>query len=302
MPEASAPPRDFAEPLRVFRANHAYTKQKVAGVDWEYIACGRGGQALLLLPGGISTGESLYRHIAQLENGFRIVAPSYAAVATMRELSDGLATILGAEGIAAAHVVGGSYGGLVAQAFVSHHPQRALSLVLSHTAGPDPKRGSLLKVALRLFRLFPPSWTKATFRAKLRGLLRHPQLDPAERSFLETYLLESLAQTTPEAMNAAYERVVDFCRNYRAGEALWNGPTLILEGDDDPAVPPKDRKRIKQNYPHAQVYTFHGTGHLAAVLRLQEYLDVERRFWRQAAQHPTQQQPLAGSGRVRAPA
>ncbi|MGH9508486.1 MAG: alpha/beta fold hydrolase [Terriglobales bacterium] len=306
MHEASTNPAsggsvNLAAQLAAFRQGHAYNRRTFGGVEWEYIACGHGEQALLLLPGGLSTGESLYRHLAELEGEFRIVAPSYATVGTMRELCDGLAAILDAEGISAAHVAGGSYGGLVAQTFVFHHPQRTRSLVLSHTAAPDPKRGAELKFALRLFALFPASWTKAAFRAKVRGLLRHPQLGADERSFLEAYLNESLAQFTPQALNTAYERVVDFCRNYPAGAAMWNGPTLILESDDDPAVPPKDRARLKANHPNAQVHTFQGTGHLAAVLRLQEYLDVQRDFWRRAPQLPPPEKP-AGSGSLRAPA
>lgn len=276
-------PRGLAEQLRAFRQSHAYTRRTVGGVDWEYNFCGRGHEALLLLPGGMSSGESLYRHIVELEDEFRLLAPSYPAVGTMCELSDGLAAILEAEGTATVHVVGGSYGGLVAQAFAFHHPQRVLSLTLSHTGGPDPRRGSILKILLELFAIFPASWMKAAFRAKIRGLLRHPDLEQAERQFLEAYLAENLALLSPQALDAAYARVVDFCLHYPAQQPVWTGTTLILESDDDPAVRPGDRARLKANYPQAQVHTFHGTGHLAAVLRLQEYLDVQRKFLRAAS-------------------
>ncbi len=274
---------ELAAQLRAFRQSHAYTRRTIGGADWEYIVCGRGPEALLLLPGGISTGESLFRHIVELEGEFRIVAPSYAAVGTMRELSDGLAAILHAENISAAHVVGGSYGGLVAQAFTFHHPQRTRSLVLSHTGGPDPRRGSILKIMLKLFGILPSGWMKAAFRAKIRSLLRHPQLEHAERQFLEAYLAENLALLSPQALDMAYARVVDFCLHYLAQQPVWNGATLILESDDDPAVRPQDRARLRAAYPQAQVHTFHGTGHLAAVLRLQEYLDVQQTFLRRAA-------------------
>lgn len=294
-------PEELAGRLSAFRASHAYTKRKFAGVEWEYIACGRGDQALLLLPGGMSTGESLFRHILELEDAFRVIAPSYACVGTMRELADGLAAILDAEGIPAAHVAGGSYGGLVAQAFVHDHPQRARSLVLSHTGAPDAKRGSVLAFVLKVLPVFPSSWLRTAFRAKIRKLLRHPQLDPGERQFLEAYLQDSLARFSHEMLLMAYRRAADFFLHYPQHPAAWKGPTLILESDDDPAVPPEDRVQLKASYPRAQVHTFHGTGHLAAVLRLREYIDVQREFWQRAEQTPAQE-PQMESGGLRAPA
>ncbi|MCI0355846.1 MAG: alpha/beta hydrolase, partial [Acidobacteria bacterium] len=249
----------LAQQLHAFRQSHAYTRRTAGGTEWEYIACGRGHDALLLLPGGLSTGESLYRHIVELESEFRILAPSYPAVGAMRELSDGLAAIFDAEGVSAAHVVGASYGGLVAQAFAFHHPRRTRSLVLSHTAGPDPRRGSILRIVLKVFGILPASWMQAAFHAKIRSLLRHPQLEHAERQFLEEYLAESLALLSPQALDMAYARVVDFCLHYPAQQPVWNGATLILESDDDPAVRPRERARLRAAYPHAQVHIFHAT-------------------------------------------
>jgi len=78
---------ELASQLRVFRQSHTYAKRILGSVACEYIACGRGNDALLLLPGGMSTGESLYRHIAELEGEFRILAPSYPALGTMSERS-----------------------------------------------------------------------------------------------------------------------------------------------------------------------------------------------------------------------
>ncbi len=301
MPDAYSHPEKLAGQLSVFRANHAYTKRNLAGAEWEYIACGRGDQTLLLLPGGMSTGESLFRHILELEDEFRIIAPSYASVGTMRELSDGLAAILDAEAITAAHVVGGSYGGLVAQAFALHYPQRTRSLVLSHTGAPDPKRGAVLAFVLKLLPVFPSSWLRAAFRAKIRRLLRHPDLDPSERQFLDAYLQDNLARFSHEMLLVAYQRAADFFLHYPSQQPAWSGPTLVLEGDNDPAVPPADRALLRANYPHAQVQTFHGTGHLAAVLRLREYIDVQREFWQRAAQVPPQES-RAESGSLRTPA
>jgi pimeloyl-ACP methyl ester carboxylesterase len=99
------------EELREFRATHPLKRATVAGVGWDYIASGEGDEALLLLPGGAMVGESHFTRIAAFENGYRVIAPSYASVSTAAELLDGLAGVLDAEGVLKAHVLGPSYGG-----------------------------------------------------------------------------------------------------------------------------------------------------------------------------------------------
>ena len=65
--------------------------------------------------------------------------------------------------------------------------------------------------------------------------------------------------------------------------AGWGGRVLILEADDDPLFPPAARDALRALYPGAEVHTFHGTGHAAAVLRPDEYAAVLLRFFRAAA-------------------
>lgn len=69
----------------------------------------------------------------------RVIVPAHPSVATMDALVDGITAILQREGVEQAHVMGGSYGGFVAQVFVRRHPQLTRSLVLSHTLPPYPE-------------------------------------------------------------------------------------------------------------------------------------------------------------------
>jgi hypothetical protein len=117
------------EELREFRATHPLKHTTVAGVGWDYIASGEGEEALLLLPGGAMVGEAGFTRIPAFEDRYRVIAPSYASVSTAARLLDGLAGVLDAEGVRATHVLGPSYGGLVAQCFARRHPWRVRSLI-----------------------------------------------------------------------------------------------------------------------------------------------------------------------------
>jgi pimeloyl-ACP methyl ester carboxylesterase len=123
------------EELREFRAAHPSKRVAVAGVNWNYTASGEGEEAVLILPGGAMVGEAGFTRIPAFEDRYRVIAPSYAPVSTAAELLDGLAGVLDTEGVQAAHVLGPSYGGLVAQCFVRRHPERVRSLDTGEHAG-----------------------------------------------------------------------------------------------------------------------------------------------------------------------
>jgi pimeloyl-ACP methyl ester carboxylesterase len=112
------------EELRKFRATHQPKHVTVKGVNWDYIASGEGGEGLLLLPGGAMVGEAGFTRIPAFEDRYRVIAPDYPYVSTAALLLDGLAGVQDAEGVRVAHVLGPSYGGLVAQCFVAT-PSRA---------------------------------------------------------------------------------------------------------------------------------------------------------------------------------
>jgi pimeloyl-ACP methyl ester carboxylesterase len=66
----------------------------------------------------------------------------------------------------------------------------------------------------------------------------------------------------------------------------WPGRILILEGDNDPIAEAPARAALKALHPQARVHTFHGSGHVASIAKLDEYIAVIKRFlWASAALH-----------------
>lgn len=274
-------PAEQVETLRRFRAEHPYRRTTLRGIPWEHIVAGQGERTLLLLPGALGTGESTWQSILHFSPRYRVVSPTYAPLSTMAELADGLAEILTHEGIDKATVIGGSYGGLVAQAFVRRHPERTEDLILSHTVPPDPERGRKVASALRWVSRLPLWLLRALFRKKMAGLL--PPSHPETALFLGYFREVVSRDLTKESMIPGYHRAADFDLNSRFAPGDldgWPGRILLLMTDNDPATPEPVREALRVMYPGAEVHLFHGTGHATGILQKEAYLGRIEEFLR----------------------
>lgn len=263
--------------VRRFREEHPLKQAVISGQEWEYIAAGQGERALLLLPGALGVADSTWITLPHFEPRFRVIAPTYAPVLTMAELVDGIAGILDREGIERAAVSGGSYGGLVAQAFVRRHPGRTERLILSHTAVPDADRARPLRWALKLLGWMPEGLLRTLYRKRLAGLLpRTP-----EAAEFRAYTEEVTGRAAKKEILALFWRAADFLAHYRLRpEDLdgWPGRILLLMSEDDPVTPEPARKALQALYPNAEVHLFSGSGHATALLQPDRYFEVMDRF------------------------
>jgi pimeloyl-ACP methyl ester carboxylesterase len=128
-------PSTQRERLFTFRAAHSYQEVTVNGVAWRYIACGRGEEALLFLPGAFLEADMWFNQILAFEEDYRIIAPdAYAlqGVFDMDVICDALLQSMDTERTEQATVIGISAGGGVAQMLLQRHPKRVHRVVLSH--------------------------------------------------------------------------------------------------------------------------------------------------------------------------
>jgi pimeloyl-ACP methyl ester carboxylesterase len=268
------------EAFQRFRREHPPRTAQIGGRSWSFLTGGSGedGRTLLFLPGAQGTGEAVWTSFDYFEKRYRCLAPNYPPVETMTELADGLAALLDQEGIARAVVIGGSYGGFVAQVFVRRHPDRVERLILSHTGPPVPRRGEVIAKSLRWLPKLPMFLLRLQYRKVMSGVL--PPGRP-ELALVRAYLEEIIAfHLTKEGMINGYRRVVDYDRTRFAPEDLagWPGRVLLLMGDNDPATPPPIRERMKALYPGAEVRIFEGSGHAAGILKRDEYVAAMEAF------------------------
>ncbi len=276
-------PAEQLERLRRFRAAYPYQRTTINGHDWSYIDAGQGRIVVLILPGALGTAESAFltiSYFAEKADRYRVLAPSYpASIATMGDLVDGIARIMDQSHIAAACVIGGSYGGFVAQAFVHRHPHKTQKLILSHTSPPDPERGRQIARVLRWASVLPLGLLRSSLKKSLTRLLPKGNTEVA---LIAAQMTETIDyQMTREALFNGYRRVVDFDKHDALNPAEladWPGEVLLVMGEDDPATPEATRRAMKALYPRAQEHVFRGTGHATSILKREEYCALIETF------------------------
>ena len=259
--------------LAEFRATYAAIQGEFARASWRYRRGRTAGEPVLWLTGALGLGDFAFGYARSLGEDFRLVIPDYPPLPTLDEIADGLAAILDAEGIPAAHVVGGSFGGMLAQYFVRRHPDRVRSLVLSHTAAPRPSYGrtAVIRIAARLL---PAGPYRALVSRRLRGAFVNA--DPFWLRLFDT-AVASLSKADLMSRVALAGQFMQL--SYAPGDlTTWPGRILILEANDDPLIPAAARSALRALYPQAQVHTFSGTGHSAAILEPELYAGVIRGF------------------------
>ncbi|MFL6255454.1 MAG: alpha/beta fold hydrolase [Pyrinomonadaceae bacterium] len=256
----------------------------INGVEWHYVTGGRGEQTVLLFHGAVGGAETMRWVASAFEDEYRTLTPTVADVSTLDEVCDAVSAILDREHVGRAVVFGGSFGGLVAQAFFRRRRAQVQDLVLLSTGAPSRAVGARTAWMTRLMRLLPFSLMRGLMRLEISRHLEAPV--PAEhaariiefRQRLEHYFKHTLTKRT---LLSRVALSVDFNRNesYSPADSIdWPGRVLIVESDDDPMLPQEERRRLRDAYPRALVCTFTGAGHMIPVLRLEELVGVVKAF------------------------
>lgn len=201
-----------------------------------------------------------YRVIAMDLPGFgqstKVALPSLEAFAGW------LARILDHVGERSAHVVGHSFGGMLAMAFLHRHPQRARSLVLSDSVALGPYAGSEGQ------RKFAAARTREEVRAFLSVLFH----DPAAIS--DALLEGQLAYVTQPGVPDVLERLIDRRQAWEAeveGQAdAIDVPLLVVWGRNDRPVPVAHAERLR-HVPGVRLAVIDNCGHAPMVERPQEF-------------------------------
>ncbi len=275
---ANVPPeqRDL---LRQFRQTHLSKQAVIKGTSWEYIACGQGADAILWLVGGLRVADAAYRSIPLMEDAFRIIAPTYPSLTTMNDLCDGLAGLLDAEGIQRVHILAGSFGGMVAQAFVRRHPKRVNSLVLSTTAALDAEAAERYHQQAAMIAAAPPDVVAQVSKTNFIKMIDPPE---TERAFWTAYVDELFTQRLgKDDLLSTITCLLDFAENHPlTPDDLkdWPGRVLIIESADDATFDAAARAQLKSLYPTARIHTFEAGGHSPATTRRSEYFALVRDF------------------------
>jgi pimeloyl-ACP methyl ester carboxylesterase len=178
------------------------------------------------------------------------------------DLADDAAGVLDALGIDAAHIVGVSMGGFIAQLVAINHPDRVLSLtsIMSGPGGddgvpPEPEGADVL------MRIPPPTregriehglWIRKTLKGSRDPFDAAMELRQVERAYDRSYYPVGTGRQLV-AILAAEGRLEKLSR--------IKVPTLVIHGTEDVLVPVENGRRVANAIPGARLIELEHMGH-----------------------------------------
>jgi pimeloyl-ACP methyl ester carboxylesterase len=169
--------------------------------------------------------------------------------------------LLDALNIPAAHIVGGSLGGLIAQTLAYRHPQRVRTLTLLISSTMNPRLPPPRPKSLVLFKSPSPGlegYVEHTVKARraVRGS-RFPFDEVALRTRAKL-----LYERNPDTRGAARQTAALFANRYdeRAIQSI-TAPTLVIHGSVDPLIPVRHAYYTAKILPGATLLIIEGMGH-----------------------------------------
>ena len=244
-----------------------------------YEASGSGDEVILLLH-SVGLDHTFWDVIAtDLERDYRVVRPDLRGHGrspvppgpwTMRDIADDVAELLKELDLPPVHVVGQSFGGLVAQELVLGHPARVASLIISGsscTTSPaereiflgraaDARAGGMEAVTQKAIdRWFTPGFMGSEVVARVR----------------ERLLTDSVEGWANTFGAIAEHNTLEALRTVRK-------PTLVIVGDADVATPPTMSEEIAAAIPGARLVVLPGVPHMGPFERPDLFIPEIRGF------------------------
>jgi pimeloyl-ACP methyl ester carboxylesterase len=185
---------------------------------------------------------------------------------TVTDLVADACTVLDTYGLAAAHVVGMSMGGALAQLLALDFPDRVLSLVLISTSPATPGQRSL-PPGTEAFRRFLGTarvdWSEASSVVDYiveywRVLWGH------ERAFDEEYIRDLAGRDVARASCVAAAQnhgVLPDEDRPRTTLSSITAPTLVIHGSQDPMFPLEHGAALASEIPGGELLALEGAGH-----------------------------------------
>lgn len=228
------------------------------------------GEPLLLHPGFGCTVEIFWANTPQLAERVRVIVfdprgagRSHAgdATSTMKTYADDAAGLLDALGVESAHVLGTSFGGMVAQHIALEHPQRVRRLVLGCTTAGGaahilPPIENIQRFMAASDITDPVEAVRSTYFINYSDEF----CDANDSAIVERAQRTAHLRSTPEGRAGQINAVQGHDTLARLGEIAH--PTLVAHGTHDGTVPVENGRAIAAHVPNARFIAYPGARHL----------------------------------------
>ena len=216
------------------------------GSTWRYYRLGTG-PVLVWLTGGLRRAALGFAPLEDLSSDHTVITLDYPPMRRVDEFVDALDAILAAEGVERCAVVGQSYGGLLAQAYVAARPEVVEQLVLSSSGPADYGRGWLPVeyLFIGLVQVLPVRWARRALLRKMLGLVSAPEADLAAWQDAIRRTVDDLGRSDIVSHFAVPADVMRRRLVAPAAFRAWTGRAAMLVARNDPTQSPKDQARLE---------------------------------------------------------
>jgi pimeloyl-ACP methyl ester carboxylesterase len=172
-----------------------------------------------------------------------------------------VASIMDAISVSEAHVFGVSMGGMIAQEFALHYPEKVKKLILGCTFSGG-SHGIYSEEVRKLVKEFasddPPEMTPELGNKMLSLSLTPSFIKENHDTIMKT--LMSIKYPTPAFTMSRQAQAILKHDTYDRLTQI-KAPTLILIGDKDSMIPIENSSILAEMIPNAQIKMFEGVGH-----------------------------------------
>jgi len=268
------------EQIQAFSQKYA-RRVVLHNTNWTYYKLGSG-KAILWLTGGLRRAALGFGFMEKLGNDHCLIAPDYPPVQTIGEYNQAWDAILQAEGIGSFTLVGQSYGGMLAQAYLAHNPQAVERLILS-SSGPADYGLAWLPVEyflILLIRLLPEKTVKNLLTGGLTKIISVPEKERLEWMEAFDHILQNDLSRGDVVSHFAV--AADLIRQRSVFPGVyksWTGKTFILSSENDPTQSRKDLPHYKKLFGReVEAVNMGDMGHTALLFNPQEYIHLLERI------------------------
>jgi pimeloyl-ACP methyl ester carboxylesterase len=252
------------------------------GIEVEYETFGRPHDAPLLLIGGLGTQmitwDEEFCELLADRGGFHVIRfdnrdagrstwPDHEY--TLDDMAEDVVGLLDALGIKAAHLVGASMGGFIAQLVALNHPERVLSLtsMISGPNGADQVPPTPEAQALLLTPVPPTFEERVELALDAKRKLLGPD-DPYDEPYERAKAVRAIERAYHPAGFARQLRAIVAAPGRLQRLRSLRLPALVVHGDADILVPVENGRRVAAAIAGARLLEIPGMGH-----------DIPKRVW-----------------------
>ncbi|MGR6924405.1 alpha/beta fold hydrolase [[Actinomadura] parvosata] len=187
---------------------------------------------------------------------------------TLNDLADDTVALMDVLGWTAAHLVGASMGGMVAQTLAIRHPKRVLTLTsIMSTTGPSVAPPTEAAMAVMAGQLPEDRDTAAEQAVTTWSVIGSPGYE-LDRDRIRQLAGQAYDRSFDPAGVARQMAAIVASGDRTEALAHVRVPTLVLHGEDDPLIPVVGGQATAAAIPGARLVTYPGMGH-----------DLPRELW-----------------------